>query len=288
MSEANTKQQPAILDARIEAEKLRTRYVDTPSKFAALVIAEKGQGKTSLLRTARLPVHIDSFDPGGTIVLEDMIKKGDIIADTVYEQEDPLAPFAFSEWRRNTEQRIRGKYFESFGTYCLDSSTTWSDCIMYYTQAEAERNDKTGSLRLLGKAPRRNHDYVPQKALIQVWLRRLLTLPCDIIVTGHLYGQYEKRRAEDGTEEDRLTGYRFMSTGKATVVIPLEFSEMWVMVSSRTPTGVNYEIITGRDGYYLGSTRLGNRGKFSIREEANVKKLLKKAGWPTADKPKLY
>lgn len=285
----NKQAQPSgILDARIEAEKLRTKYATNPEHFAALVIAEKGQGKTSLLRTARLPVHIDSFDPGGTIVLSDMIRKGDIIADTIYEQEDPLNPFAFGEWRRTMEHRIRTKYFESISTYCLDSCTTWSDCIMYHVQDQAEKSDKTGNTRLLGIAPRRNHDYVPQKALIQTWLRKLLSLPCDVIVTGHLYGQYERRRLEDGTTEDRLTGYRFMSTGKATVVIPLEFSEMWVMVTKQAGGTSKYEIITGRDGYYLGSTRLGNRGKFALHEEADIKVLLKKAGWPTADKAKLF
>lgn len=275
-----------FLDARIEAEKLRTKYADNPQqkKFSALLIGEKGCGKTSLLRTARLPVHIDSFDPGGTIVLEDMIKKGDVIADTLYEDENPMDPFAFSEWQRNVETRVRSKYFESIGTYCLDSSTLWSDSIMYWIQKRAQ----TGNLQLLGNAPRRNHDYVPQKVQIQVWLKRLLALPCDVIVTGHLYGVYEPVRTIEGDFEDKLTKYRFLSTGKATVVIPLEFSEMWVMVPTPAPGGVKREIITGYDGMYAGSTRLGNRGKFDLREKPDIKALLKKAGWPTNDKAKLY
>lgn len=282
MSEATT----SFLDARIEAEKLRTRYSENRGKrFAALLIGEKGVGKTSLLRTARLPVHIDSFDPGGTIVLDDMILKGDIVADTSYEEEDPLAPRAFAEWRRNMEDRVRKKYFNSFSTYCLDSCTLWSDSIMYWVQNKADIN---GSLGLLGNAPRRNHDYVPQKVQIQAWLKKIIALPCDVIVTGHLYGIYEPYKTKEGDIDERLTKYRFLSTGKATVVIPLEFSEMWVLVSTSTSEGRKYEIITGPDGMYWGSTRVGNRGKFSLREKPDIKALLKKAGWPTNDKEKLY
>ena len=286
MSEPQT---PRILDARIEAEKIRTMYKDdlTQRTFKALVLGEKGTGKTRLLQTARLPVHIDSFDTGGTQTLEDIIKRGDIIADTRYEADDPLGPFAFSEWRRNMEQRMRGKYFESLGTYCLDSCTTWSDSIMYWVQDQAEKADKTGKLKILGTAPRRNHDYAPQKVQIGVWLKRILSLPCDVIVTGHLYGVYESTHLDDGTVEERLVAYRFMSTGKGTVTIPLPFSEMWVMRTKPSSRGAEYQILTGRSGLYQGTTRIGREGRFELFEPADVKKLLKKAGWPTADKEKL-
>ena len=140
----------------------------------------------------------------------------------------------------------------------------------------------------MGGAPRRNHEYVPQKVQIQAWLKRLISLPCDVLVTGHLYGVYEPVKMADGELEDRLVKYRFLSTGKATVVIPLEFSEMWVLVTTPTSGGEKREIIMGYDGMYAGSTRLGNRGKFAMREAPDIKALLKKAGWPTIDKAKLY
>ena len=185
------------------------------------------------------------------------------------------------------EQRIKGKYFESIGTYCLDSCTTWSDSIMYWVQDQAEKSDKTGKLKILGTAPRRNHDYVPQKAQINVWLKRILALPCDVIVTGHLYGEYERHHLDDGTTEERLVSYRFMSTGKGTVTIPLPFSEMWIMLPRPSPRGVEYRILTGQSGMYRGSTRIGRDGKFETFEKADIRSLLKKAGWPTVDKEKL-
>ena len=109
---------PHILDARIEAERLRTRYASDPRQhsFRVLITGESGTGKTHLLRTARRPVHVDSFDPGGTLVLRDLIERGHVVADTIYETEDRTNPTMFREWARTFTQRVNGKYFESFGT----------------------------------------------------------------------------------------------------------------------------------------------------------------------------
>lgn len=74
---------PNLLKIRAEAEKLATMYKEDPrqNSFTALVTGNLGSGKSFLLRTARKPVHIDSFDPGGTLGLKDYIAKGEIIPD---------------------------------------------------------------------------------------------------------------------------------------------------------------------------------------------------------------
>ena len=71
-------------DAAAELNRVRKYYAGDPlqKRFSALVTGETNAGKTFLLRTARLPVHIDSFDPGGTKGLRDMIASGDVVADT--------------------------------------------------------------------------------------------------------------------------------------------------------------------------------------------------------------
>ena len=217
----------AELDARLEATKLRELYKVNPSQHSLkiLVVGEKGSGKTRLLRTARRPIHVDSFDPGGTQVLDDLINRGDIVADVKYETEDPLKPWAFAEWRRNFEARANSKYFESFGTYCLDSCTTWSDAIMNWVLCQAK--DKTGKPdSRAGEAPKWQADYTPQKVQITNYLKKMLALPCDLIVTGHINGVYEHRWNSISQEDEPvLTGYRFLSTGKGTVIIPLLFSD---------------------------------------------------------------
>ena len=270
-----------VLDARIEVERLRTRYASDPRQhsFRVLVTGEGGTGKTHLLRTARKPVHVDSFDPGGTLVLRDLITKGNIVADTIYEQEDRTHPEMFREWSRNFEQRVRTKYFESFSTYSLDSSTFWADAIISHVMA----TDKTGSRS--GEAPNFYKDYNPQKVLIQNWMHRILSLPCDVVITGHLEGEYDDKVIGEDVRRD-LQRYRYMTTGKGAIIIPLMFDEQWTTIVKQTSGGPEYQILTSPWGYYRGRTRIG-RGVFKQFEVPDITALLKKAGWTTNDKEKL-
>lgn len=267
-----------ILDARIEAEKLRTKYTNDPRQqsFRVLLTGEGGTGKTHLLRTARRPVHVDSFDPGGTLVLRDLIAKGDIVADIDYESEDRTNPTMFREWCRTFEHRVRTKYFESFATYALDSSTFWADAIISWIQSKDKR---------AGEAPNFYKDYNPQKVQIQNWMHRILALPCDVIVTGHLEGEYDDKVVGEDVRRD-LQRYRYMTTGKGAIIIPLMFDEQWTTVVKQSPAGVEYQVLTSHWGYYRGRTRIG-RGVFKQFEQPDIKALLKKVGWPTADKARL-
>jgi len=162
-----------------EIAKLRQAYADDPKQktFNLLLLGEMGTGKTFILRTARLPVHIDSFDPGGTKGLRDEIAAGKIIADTRYESEDRLRPFAYQIWKTEFMRRRSEGYFDRMGTYCLDSSTSWSEAVMNRILQKA---------KIEGEAPRFTKDYTPQKVEIQNMMRYMLDLPCDFVLTGHL------------------------------------------------------------------------------------------------------
>ena len=259
-----------FLDAKLEAEKLLAMYHDTPrsGSFNFLLLGESGTGKSFLLNTARKPIHLDCFDPGGTKNLVDMIKKGELIPDIRWEEEDPLTPSVFREWEKVMKERITSGYFNHFGTYCLDSSTTWSDAIM---------NQILKSEGLAGQPPRWAHDYVPQKVKIQNWIKLLMKLPCDFILTGHLEGS-----------KDEVTGrmsYRYMTTGKAAITIPLLFDEIYVMDPKTTSSGVEYRILTQSNGTYLARSRMAKKGLLKTYEEPDIKAMLKKCGFPTEDKP---
>lgn len=262
-----------------ERERLAKEYTANVAQktIKVLVTGEHGTGKTQLMRTARKPVHIDSFDPGGTKGLQDLIETGAITVDAEYEQEDPAKPTAFKRWINMLEYRIERNYFEEFGTYCIDSATFLLEAIM------------NASLDGKDAAPKWQTDYYMQKRAITRALRRILNLNCDVFMTAHLRERYENGvgvSAAEQLEERTFLGYRFFAPGQAAVIVPTMFDEIWVtMAESYNPAQqTQYYLITEKSGAYLGKTRLG-RGKFQTKEKPDVKILLKKLGWDTEDKP---
>jgi len=256
-----------ILKIREEAQKLKQMYLDDPrqNSFNLLLCGETGTGKSHLATTCPAPVHMDVFDPGGVKHLMPEVISGRIIP-AIYEGDDPFKPSMFSQWEKDMKRRITDGYFDSIATYFLDSSTTWANTIM---------NEILKRAGMAGEAPRFTHDYTPQKTKIVNWMKVLLNLPCNTIVTGHLE-----------SSKDEVTGaitYRYMTTGKAEITIPLEFDEVWVADTKKTSKGVDYRLVTARTGSYLATTRIG-RGKFETYEKPDITYLLKKAGRPHADK----
>lgn len=268
-------------DSKKELQNVINYYKNDPlqRRFSALITGETNAGKTYLLRTARKPIHIDSFDPGGTKCLRDLIEKGDVIADTQWEADDPMNPDKFAKWMKATDLRLQIGYFEQFGTYCIDSATTFGDAIMNY---------QLNSRGQAGEAPNWGKDYMPQKTMMVNYIKKLMSLPCDFILTGHL------RAIEDVISIDTKTGitrknvkYRFYTTGQAVVTIPLLFDEIYVLIAEEAPGGVRRKMLIDASGTYVARSRLKANSKLSSVEEPDIKALLKKAGLKWEDKPKL-
>ena len=258
------------MEVQTEVSKLQEIYRTTPrsSTYNFLLLGEMGSGKSFLLHTARKPIHYDCFDPGGTRNLEDLIKKGELVPDIRWNKDDPKNPSVFREWEVATKERLKSGYFSNFGTYCLDSSTTWADAIM----AQQLKNEGRA-----GEAPKWSTDYVPQKVRIQNWLKILIALPCDFILTGHLEGVLDEVAGK--------MSYRYMVTGKAAITIPILFDEIYVMDPKGTASGVKYQILTQSTGRHLARSRMAKKGLLDTYEEPNIKKMLAKCGFPTTDKP---
>lgn len=258
------------MDIKVEIEKLQKMYAEDPRQksFNLLLCGELGSGKTYIFRTCRLPVHVDSFDPGGTKCLKPEIDAGKIVVDSRYESEDPSDPKMFQLWKDKTRWRIREGYFANFGTYCIDSATSWQEAIM---------NWRLKSEGMAGKPPRFTKDYTPQKAEIRNMIRLLIDLPCDFIITGHL----ETIRDESSAR----VIYRWLTTGKGQIILPTLFDEVYVLDPKDSAEGPVYRMLTRSTGTFLARSRLGRGGVLDVHEKPDIKALLKKAGLSTEDKP---
>lgn len=269
-------------DAKSELKKVKEYYAGDPlqKRFSAIISGAIGSGKTYLVRTARFPVHIDSFDPGGTKCLKPWIDKGDIIADTKWEKEDPYNPTVYDEWTKATEIRLSIGYFNQFGTYVLDGLSTFGDAVMNHQLKSKDR---------AGEAPMHRRDYNPQKTMIVNRIKSLMGLKCDFLLMSHL------KETEDtiGMTKDgvpiKTEKYRISITGNAVLTVPLQFDEIYVMLGSSGAAGgpVKREMLIDAQGKYIARSRLKANGKLSEIEDPNIKELLKKIRLDWENKPKL-
>jgi len=268
----NLNENKEFLESKKTAADLLNLYKNDPRQktFNLLLLGEMGTGKTFLARTARKPILFHSFDPGGTKSVRDLIETGDIIADTRYESENPMRPTMFPIWQKEMDRLDKEGVFKHFGTFIIDSSTSWAEMIM---------NDILKKAGIPGQAPRFTHDYTPQKTLIRNFIRQCLDLPCDFILTGHL--------AMHTDEVSKRISYRYATTGQGTVTIPTLFDEVWVMDPKTGSNGTTYRILTQSTGTHACRSRLSSTGKLEQYEEPNIKNILKKVGLEYNDKPKL-
>lgn len=261
------------LEIKKEAEEIRRMYKEDPRSetFNGIIYGGLGTGKTTTLLTARRPLHVDSFDPGGTKVLKTDNGKypPEVYCDLRFEVENPHEPKAIREWDEVFHHRKRIGYFDHLGTYAIDSATTWIQDIMYEVMKKAGR---------AGGTPYQQ-DWLPQMTIIENAMREFVSLPCDCILIGH-----------DDSDKDDSTGRMFiglMVTGKLKRRVPLLFDEIYCSQTKETSKGIEYQLLTKPTGLYQARTRLGKGGELDDYEKPDIKNILRKVGMSTEDKPSL-
>jgi len=256
------------LELTKEFEMLQKMYAENvKEKFNALIYGGMGTGKTRLLKTARGPIFIDSFDPGGTNTLRDEIKEGKIYVDTRWEKENPKNPTVAAAWEKEYERRKREKFFDQLGTYAIDSVTTFSDCFAnHYLKAKGRSGDYLYQ-----------QDYNPIMASLSAAIKDILSLPCDVIFIAH-----------EDTDKDEASGRLFVGPsfiGKSSRnKYPVWFDEIYCATTKTTASGIEYQLLTRANGMYKARTRIGKEGIFNTYEKPDIKYLLKKAGIDPSDK----
>lgn len=246
--------------------------------FNALILGQVGSGKTTLAGTARKPIYVHSFDPGGTKVFKnfnaddpskpprDLFKTGEAIADTRFEGDDSEQPKAYKLWENEFQKMRRRGMFEHIGTYVMDSFTTWVLSLKYKILKKQGRTD--GIMQI--------HDWQILGNTVKDVINVMTALPCDVILTGHLT-----------TEKDDVSGRietRLQAIPSLQTELPLLFDEIYCLEANETPRGVERKLITANTGKYIARTRIGSGDIFDTREDPNIKNLLEKAGYPTEDK----
>ncbi len=238
-------------------------------RFKLLEYGRTGTGKTRIFKTARRPVFICSFDPGGYKTLIDEIDGRTFLVDSRFESEDPWHPKAWALFDKVFHELKASGFFSMVGTFGLDSLTTMAQTALNWVMAKDKRAGTTPF----------QQDWYPQMVLVENFLHEMLDLPCDCILTAH-----------PDVMKDDVTGKTFatpMITGKLKGRIPLLFDEVYYADAVESSKGTEWHLITRKTSMYDARTRLGREGRFDLREKPDIKYLLEKAGYDYHDLPPL-
>ena len=263
----------ANLIKRIGAVKAAYSQESLNQHIMVLLSGNVGSGKTTMACTGRRPILLDTFDPGGEKSVQHLVKSGDVFVRD-YSGDDISKPETFSRWEKDFEQDRASGFHDIFGTYVIDSLTTFVPACMNAIMAAARRKDT------------KRDPVIPQ---IQDYLRVATALTnvatmlsrckCDIVFTAH---QVLDKDESTGAVLSTLNVFKSLKAG-----FPVMFDEKWVMDCHGTGTSTKYNLLTASRGRYEASTRIGANNVFKPVEEPNLRELLKKAGYPYEDLPRL-
>jgi len=238
----------------------------TGQTFTGLFMGTFSSGKTSLIGTGRKPILIDSFDPNGTIVLRKQIDAGEILVRD-WSVDDYKNPSAYRLWEAQWEKDIRTGFLKNFGTYAIDSATTFITALSYQISKKFGRPPSTLAIQ----------DYGVIYATLGDIVSLSSTQGCDFILTAHLTYNKDDLTGEIMTEIDTYN--------KLRTKLPILFSERYVVQKVERSTGIVYEVLTNDKGRFRAGSRLAAEGKIEPVEKPDLKAILKKAGFSVDDKP---
>jgi len=203
---------------------LKRSYAEAPKKANVLNYGRPGTGKTRSLQTLPIPlgrpVHIDSFDPGGSRSLTEFMKKWPdlFVVDTRWEVEDDYHPTAWANWLKDFDEREKAGYFKYISTYVIDSATFWVEAAL-----NSVKGNKTGAATL--------PEYNIRQLKVRHELKRILNLPCNVVINAH--PDYDK---------DEATGKILAGPigGKMALRFPPMFDEIYYSFTKETSQGIEY------------------------------------------------
>lgn len=261
---------------RILISSIQDVYSEEKKKEAStsfLIWGANRCGKTHSLTTARRPILIHSFDPGGLDLpsVQRGIAEGWILAEA-FEDGTPrrivpatsataLADAVYSRWAKRFLEELEAGLFNQIGTYCVDSGTNLATAML--AQAAAQFGRREG-------APTK-HEYKFAKKRLYDFVHTVVSeLPCDFIMTAHVYSFTDDDSGKVYNEISLPQGPRRDTTNA--------MHEIYLARSERTSSGQEYHWQTTADKDFKDVGSRLSDGKLSRKEPQDFRAILKKMG----------
>ena len=272
-----------MLEVTKQIEEIEQQYKEMMGDSTAisiLLMGIFGSGKTRCACTGRLPILVDLFDPKGGVIFEtdpylSKLRKEKKLIVRPFWMENSQNPTEYMRWEKQWMADCKSGFFSLFGTYVIDSGTTWMEAMSNYISKTKGRKYTLGGREITGNLS--IEDYIPMYNMIMDAIKMTSSHGCDFIYTAHLL-----------TIEDEVTQ-------KITAIldiykrlkskVPKLFSEKYVMSKKETSGSPKHELIIHSTGKFEASSQLMARGGINDIVEPDLKALLKKAGLPVEDKP---
>ena len=233
-----------------------------------LLYGDFGTGKSHTYSTARLPILIDSFDPGGQKIepINQLISQGNCLWNN-YEAEDWRDPKMFNLWDQTFESMVKSGVFNHVGTYVIDSCTTFLPALMGALLASAGRR---------ATVPQQSDYYYFRETVYDI-VKKCSALPCDFIMTAHIT-----------KTQDSLSGAiqsAVMVPGQAQQGLPSLFDMVLLSeVEDKENGDPKYIVRTKPSKRLRARARIGG-SLLSAIEAPNLMAIRAKAGWPIDNLP---
>ncbi|MBU0847188.1 ATP-binding protein [Patescibacteria group bacterium] len=256
-----------MLDVSQELFKVHETYLQTArnKSFNALVYGKPGSGKTYSLRTARKPVLVHSFDPGGSKTNREIVDGSSFAVDARFESRN-LKPAEICDlWISEVDRLADNGMLDSLGTWAIDSFSTWINVLM----------SKVMTIPL--PKGQRTYPGVPAMSdyqILGVRVREIITrscsFGCDFILIAHVQSEMDQ---VTGGIDNTLASFPSLRT-----LLPTLFDEIYYARATAGSKGTEYQFQLANDGLFTACSRLAASGKLQAREPQDFLALRRKVG----------
>lgn len=254
--------------------------------YNVMAYGDAGTGKTTAALTLPKPIYIQSFDNHGWASIRQHIDGRNVLVDTRFEpafgaKSLKKGETVYGKWEKEFKRLESIGFFDSVGSFVIDSATSWANAIMDEVMARANSAITDGWMMDRKNTPKIKEWYI-QTSCIQYALDSFLALPCNCYLACHTY--IEKETLPDDTE--RIVRVLPLLTGQLKEKVPPMFDEVYKTVLQTGASDNTFNVITRHNSPVVAKSRLaGTPPKLNRVEPFNFRKIMEKVGMNASDKP---